>query len=156
MLQDNADPKEMDQQAIDGVLRAVDVSAINPRSMLPAYLQLAVYLRAHIIGRQLSPGTLLPSEPELVGRYHVSRDTVRKAFQLLRQTGLAETHRGVGHFVASTPEITRVQVPPGSRVVVRMPLPEEQGELLALSVFVISEPRKKPVVYDTALTLLAT
>ena len=105
-----------DQRAIDGVSDVIDVSVINPRSMLPAYLQLAIYLRGMIIVRQLPPGSPLPSEPELAQRYGVSRDTVRRAMQLLREIGLAETRRGVGHFVTRTPEIRRVVVAPGSRV----------------------------------------
>ena len=143
-----------DQRAVDGVSDVIDVSVINTRSMLPAYLQLAIYLRGAIIVRQLPPGTPLPSEPELTARYKVSRDTVRKSMQLLREIGIAETRRGVGHFVTRTPEIHRVVMAPGSRVIVRMPQPDEQGELLGLTVFVVTEPGKPPVAYDTAQTLL--
>ena len=143
-----------DQRAVDGVSEVIDVSVINTRSMLPAYLQLAIYLRGAIIVRQLPPGTPLPSEPQLTARYKVSRDTVRKSMQLLREIGIAETRRGVGHFVTRTPEIHRVVMAPGSRVIVRMPQPDEQGELLGLTVFVVTEPGKPPVAYDTAQTLL--
>ncbi len=143
-----------DQRAVDGVSDVIDVSVINPGSMLPAYLQLAIYLRGAIIVRRLPPGEPLPSEPELADRYKVSRDTVRKAMQVLRQIGIAGTRRGVGHFVTRTPEIRRVIVAPGSRVIVRMPQPHEQGELLGLTVFVVTEPGKPPVAYDTAQTLL--
>ena len=143
-----------DQRAVDGVSEVIDVSVINTRSMLPAYLQLAIYLRGAIIVRQLPPGTPLPSEPELTARYKVSRDTVRKSMQLLREIGIAETRRGVGHFVTRTPEIHRVVMAPGSRVIGRMPQPDEQGELLGLTVFVVTEPGKPPVAYDTAQTLL--
>ena len=143
-----------DQRAVDGVSEVLDASVINPRSMLPAYLQLAIYLRGAIIVRRLPPGAPLPSEPELADRYKVSRDTVRKAMQVLRQIGIAATRRGVGHFVTRTPEIRRVIVAPGSRVIVRMPQPHEQGELLGLTVFVITEPGQPSVAYDTAQTLL--
>jgi hypothetical protein len=34
------------------------------------------------------------------------------------------------------------------------PPPEEQGELLGLTVFVVTEPGRPPAVYDTAQTLL--
>jgi DNA-binding transcriptional MocR family regulator len=143
-----------DQRAIDGVSQVIDASVINPRSMLPAYLQLAIYLRGAIIVRQLPPGAALPSEPELCERYKVSRDTVRRAMQVLREVGLAGTRRGVGHFVLRTPEIKRVMVAPGSRVIVRMPQPPEQGELLGLVVYVVTEPGQAPVTYDTAQTVL--
>jgi hypothetical protein len=35
-----------------------------------------------------------------------------------------------------------------------MPQPHEQGELLALTTFVVTEPGKAPVTYDTAQTVL--
>jgi DNA-binding FadR family transcriptional regulator len=101
----------------------------------------------------LPVGAMLPCEPELTARYKVSRDTVRKAMRRLRDFDLAETRPGIGHFVSSTPEIRRVVLPPGSRVVVRMPQPE-QAELLALVVYVVSQPGKQPVVYDSTQTVL--
>ena len=131
---------ERDQRVVDGVGDVIDASVINPGSMLPVYLQLASIVRGMIIVRQLPPGTPLPSEPELSERYRVSRDTVRRAMQLLREIGLAGTRRGVGHFVTRTPEIRRVVISPGSRVFVRMPQPDEQCELLGLTVFVVTEP----------------
>jgi DNA-binding transcriptional MocR family regulator len=143
-----------DQRAIDNVSKVIDASVINPRSMLPAYLQLAIYLRGAIIVRQLPPGSPLPSEPELTERYGVSRDTARRAMRLLHEIGLAEARRGVGHFVLRTPQINRVVLAPGARVIVRLPQPHEQGELLGLTTFVVSEPGKAPVTYDTAQTVL--
>lgn len=122
--------------------------------MLPAFLQLAILLRGLIITRQLPPGTPLPSETELQERYGVSRDTVRRAAQVLREAGLAATRKGVGHFVTQTPEIRRVPLTAGCQVVVRMPQPPESIELLSLLVYVITEPGKPPRVYDTAQTVL--
>jgi DNA-binding transcriptional MocR family regulator len=143
-----------DLRAVELVSQIIDVSVINPRSMLPAYLQLAILLRGLIITRQLPVGTMLPTEPELTSRYQVSTGTVRKAMQLLREIGVAETRRGKGHFVLRTPEIRRVLLAPGSRIVVRMPQPPEQVELLALVVYVVTEPGKPPATHDTAQTVL--
>jgi GntR family transcriptional regulator len=142
-----------DMRALSPVRQALNDAVINPESLLPAYLQLAILLRATIVSLQLPVGTMLPSEPELTERYKVSRDTVRKAMQLLREHGLAETRRGIGHFVVRTPEIRRVVLTPGSRVVVRMTQPG-QNELLALVVYVVTEPGKEPVVYDSTQTML--
>jgi hypothetical protein len=36
---------------------------------------------------------------------------------------------------------------------VRLPLPDEHGEYLALLVYVVTEPGKQPVTYDTSRTL---
>ncbi len=143
-----------DQRAIDGVADVAEASAVNPRSMLAPYVQIALYLRGAIIARQLPVGSPLPSEPELVARYRVSRETVRRALGLLRTLGLAETRRGVGSVVARTPDVRRVEVAPGSRVIVRMPQPGETPEGLGYAVYVISEPGKDPATYDTATTLL--
>jgi DNA-binding transcriptional MocR family regulator len=126
--------------------------AINPRSMLDPYAQIALHLRGAIIARQLPPGTALPSEPVLAERYRVSRETVRRALQLLRETGIAETRRGVGSVVARTPEIRRVEIGPGARVVIRMPEPGEMPGGLGLAVIEVSEPGQQPAVYDTATT----
>ena len=143
------------RHAIDAVSEAIDRSVINPRSMLPAFLQLAILLRGMIIARQLPVGTPLPSENELQERYRVSRDTVRRAAQVLREAGLTDTRRGVGHLVTRTPEIREVTLAPGSRVVARMPQPPEQpSELHGLLVYVVTEPGKPPRVYDTAQTIL--
>jgi DNA-binding FadR family transcriptional regulator len=143
-----------DQRAIDTISEVVERSAINPRSLMDPYVQIALYLRGAITAGQLPPGTPLPSEPELVARYRVSRETVRRAVQLLRELGLAESRWGIGHFVARTPEIRRVAVGPDSRVLVRMPQPGET-QALAYAVFVVVEPGQEPAIYDTATTILA-
>jgi GntR family transcriptional regulator len=117
-------------------------------------LQVAIFIRGTIIVRQLPPGSPLPSEPELTERYGVSRETARRAMRALREIGLVETRRGVGHFVARTPGIERVVLAPGSRVIVRLPLPHEEGETLGLTVYVVSEPGKAAVTYDAARTVL--
>jgi DNA-binding transcriptional regulator YhcF (GntR family) len=142
-------------RAVEGVDAAIDRSTINPRSMLPAYLQLAILLRGMIIVRQLPPGTALPSETELTRRYKVNRDTVRHALAKLQEAGLAESRRGVGWLVTRTPEIQRVTLAPGASVVVRMPQPPEKpSELLGLMVYVVTEPGQRPRIYDTAQTVL--
>jgi DNA-binding transcriptional MocR family regulator len=122
--------------------------------MVPAFLLLAVLLRGMVIARQMPIGAQLPSEPELQARYGVSRDTVRHAVQYLRESGLVETRRGVGHFVIMTPKVREIVLAPGSRVVVRVPIPDEESGLLALVVYVVTEPGKPPRVYDPATTVL--
>jgi DNA-binding transcriptional regulator YhcF (GntR family) len=143
------------RQAVEGVSEAIDRSVISPRSMLPAYLQLAILLRGMIIVRQLPAGTPLPSEADLQARYGVSRDTVRRAMAKLQDAGLAGSRRGVGWLVLKTPEIQQVTLAPGTSVVTRMPQPPEKpSELLGLMVYVVTEPGKKPRIYDTAQTVL--
>jgi DNA-binding transcriptional regulator YhcF (GntR family) len=137
-----------------GLLTFLETAAINQRSLLPAYAQLALLLRGYITARQLEPGTALPSEPELAARWALSRETVRRAMQLLREMGLAEARRGVGHFVTRTPRITRVVLAPGSVVAIRLTGVQEQAELADMYMYQVVEPGKPPVAYPVARTVL--
>ena len=137
-----------------GLLAFLETASINPRNLLPAYAQLAMLLRGSITAQQLPPGTPLPSEPELVERWRVSRETVRKAMQLLREMGLAETRRGVGHFVSRTPQVHRVQLAPGTVVSIRLVGADEQTEPGDMYVYQVAEPGKEPVAYPVARTIL--
>jgi len=132
----------------------LQTASINARNLLPAYAQLAMLLRGSITAQQLPPGAPLPSEPELVERWSVSRETVRKAMQLLRDMGLAETRRGVGHFVARTPQIHRVRLAPGSVVAIRLVSADEQAEVGDMYMYQVTEPGKPPVAYPIARTVL--
>jgi DNA-binding GntR family transcriptional regulator len=69
---------------------------IEAWSDVPKYVQLAAILRAQIERGELSPGMPLPSAPHLMATYEVSRGTVRKALEILRNEGLIETFRQIG------------------------------------------------------------
>ena len=60
------------------------------------YRTIADELRAMIVRGQLKPGDKLPTEPELMARYNVSRNTVRLALGQLTNEGLVETLPGRG------------------------------------------------------------
>ncbi|MBV8832629.1 MAG: GntR family transcriptional regulator [Acidobacteriaceae bacterium] len=79
---------------------------IDPGSPVPLYAQLESILAAEIAVGTLSPGSRLPNEEELVGRYAVSRTTVRQTIQNLVRRGLIEIRRGKGTFVLE-PKITQ-------------------------------------------------
>ena len=64
------------------------------------YLDLADELRSDIADGATGS---LPSEAELGERHHVSRVTVRRALELLRDNGLVTSRRGAGWFVATDP-----------------------------------------------------
>lgn len=74
--------------------------AINKRSPIPYYLQLADALRAEIKQNGAPGGYALPSENELLKKYRVSRATVRSALSALEREGFIYRQRGKGSFVA--------------------------------------------------------
>lgn len=67
------------------------------------YRTIADDLRRRIEAGEFGASGLLPSESELSSSYSVSRVTVRKALDLLREDGLVDARQGFGWFVASTP-----------------------------------------------------
>src|SRR5579885_1707641 len=66
---------------------------------LPLYYQLKEVLKQQIRQGHLAPHTSIPSEPELVAQYHVSRATVRQALTELVHEGLLYRQHGRGTFV---------------------------------------------------------
>ena len=63
-------------------------------------MEIAGELRDQISAGALAGGAVLPSEAELAGSYGVSRVTVRKALDVLREEGLVASRQGFGWFVA--------------------------------------------------------
>ncbi|HVW41087.1 MAG TPA: FCD domain-containing protein [Amycolatopsis sp.] len=95
---------------------------------------IATRIRRQIIAGELAEGDLLPTEPELMARFSVSRPTLREAFRLLERESLVQVRRG----------------PPGGAEV-RKPGPEAAapvfGMLLTLSGTTLCD------VYDARLVL---
>ncbi len=65
----------------------------------PLYVQLADQLRQQIEAGDLEPGSALPSEPDLVRRYNLSRTTVRQALNLLADENVIIKVQGKGTYV---------------------------------------------------------
>jgi GntR family transcriptional regulator len=66
----------------------------------PLYRQIAEELRRKIDSGELTPGSRLPTEDELMEIYTASRNTVRGAINQLLIRGLVNTLHGKGTFVA--------------------------------------------------------
>jgi GntR family transcriptional regulator len=67
---------------------------------IPVYYQLADDLKQQIESGALKPGDTIPSELRLSAEYGISRMTVRRGLALLLESGMIETIRGKGNFVA--------------------------------------------------------
>jgi GntR family transcriptional regulator len=67
------------------------------------YLSIAADLRERIASAEFPAGQLLPSESDLGDTYAVSRVTVRKALDALRDEALIDSRQGFGWFVAADP-----------------------------------------------------
>lgn len=67
------------------------------------YVQLQNTLRAEILQGKYLNGDKMPSEPQLMRQYHVTRTTIRKALENLVQEGLLHKEHGRGTFVDLRP-----------------------------------------------------
>ena len=62
----------------------------------PAYIKIYEILKRQIIDGEYQVGELLPPEPELEKRFHVSRTTIRRAVEMLSQEGYLKAKQGRG------------------------------------------------------------
>jgi DNA-binding GntR family transcriptional regulator len=74
---------------------------IDRHSITPLYYQLAQLLREQIHSGKLESGHLIPSERELMENYHLSRNTVRQALDMLAKEGLITRSHGHGTYVSN-------------------------------------------------------
>ena len=69
----------------------------------PRYQAIADDLRDRISDGGFTAGRLLPSESTLSDEFSVSRVTVRRALEQLREAGLIDARQGLGWYVATEP-----------------------------------------------------
>jgi len=67
------------------------------------YQSVIDYVTALISTDQLTPGSLLPTERELVVELGVSRNVLREGFRVLEERGLIVTRQGAGRYVRELP-----------------------------------------------------
>lgn len=80
-------------------LRIAESRSLTRDSAEPLYQQLAALLAQRMGDGEFAPGSRLPTEPELMAAYAVSRITVRQAIALLARHGRVVAKPGKGTFV---------------------------------------------------------
>ena len=76
------------------------MSPIRPRIAEPPYLRIKGQLKRALGRGRYPPGARMPSEAELVARFRVSRMTVNRALNELKEEGLVVRIQGLGTFAA--------------------------------------------------------
>jgi GntR family transcriptional regulator len=100
----------------------------------PKYAQVFMEIRRRIEDGDYLPGTLLPSEHQLVEDFEVSRPTIVRALLTLRQDGWIETHQGKGSFVRGRPALAGAERTRPAHEVLELPEAEVSGELVQAGV----------------------
>ena len=83
------------------------IVSIDARDRTPIYAQLERALRAAIATGRLSVGDQLPTVRQLAVDLKVNANTVARVYADLERAGVIETRRGVGSFIATSPERAR-------------------------------------------------
>ena len=75
--------------------------ALDAADRTPLHAQLERGIRAAIAAGRLSPGDQLPTVRQLAVDLRVNANTVAKVYAHLERSGVLETRRGVGTFIAA-------------------------------------------------------
>jgi GntR family transcriptional regulator len=78
-------------------------------SVPPKYAQLVQTLQRRIESGTYPPGSLLPSENQLIQEFGVSRPTVVTALRVLREQGWIDSQQGKGRFVRGRPALASAE-----------------------------------------------
>jgi GntR family transcriptional regulator len=81
--------------------------SIDARDKTPIYAQLERGLRAAMATSRLRPGEQLPTVRQLAVELSINANTVARVYADLERSGVIETRRGVGSFVAASPDKAR-------------------------------------------------
>ena len=100
----------------------------------PKYAQVVTEIQRRIERGEYPPGSLLPSEHQLVAGFQVSRPTIVKALSALRQDGWIETQQGKGSFVRGRPALAGAERTRPAHDVLELPEVELSGELVQAGV----------------------
>src|SRR5579859_7509872 len=100
----------------------------------PKYAQVVVEIKKRIERGTYPPGSLLPSEHQLVAEFGVSRPTIVRSLAALRQDGWIDTQQGKGSFVRGRPALADAERTRPAHDVIELPEAELSGQLVQAGV----------------------
>ena len=81
---------------------------MTPDASAPPFVRVKHFLREGLAKGNWLPGSLMPSETELMQQFTVSRMTVNRAIRELQQEGLVTRTQGVGTFAAALHRVSSI------------------------------------------------
>ncbi|WP_233616191.1 GntR family transcriptional regulator [Actinomadura harenae] len=84
----------------------------RPRTPWGTYKSIAAVLRARVLDGTYVPGARMPGEHALCAEFATTRNTLRRALEILQAEGLIEVHAGMGRFVRDSGTEERPPVRP--------------------------------------------
>lgn len=83
---------------------------INEESRIPKYRQIVEEVTYHIAHGTLQMGQKIPSINSFSEQYYLSRDTVEKAYNILKDRKIIASIKGKGYYIAQTQLISKTNV----------------------------------------------
>lgn len=83
---------------------------VDAESRTPIYKQIVTQFKKMYMEGDFTPGEMLPSMNELAESEGISKETVKKAYTILRDNGLLEARQGKGFYVASDSDRHKLKV----------------------------------------------
>lgn len=74
---------------------------IDTNSSIPKYKQIADSITKSIFNGEIKAGAKLPSINAVSSDYDISRDTIEKAYKVLREKNIIESIRGKGYYISN-------------------------------------------------------
>lgn len=99
-------------------------------SVPPKYAQLVAALQRRIESGQYPPGSMMPSEHQLIQEFSVSRPTVVAALRVLREQGWIDSQQGKGRFVRGRPILATLEHARAGQSRLAGPETEAAGEVV--------------------------
>jgi GntR family transcriptional regulator len=100
----------------------------------PKYAQVVAEIKERIERGTYPPGSLLPSEHQLVAEFALSRPTIVKALSALRNDGWIDTQQGKGSFVRGRPALADAERTRPAHGVIELPEAQLSGQLVQAGV----------------------
>ncbi|MFF3445465.1 GntR family transcriptional regulator [Streptosporangium sp. NPDC002721] len=116
--------------------------------MPPKYAQLVQALQRRIESGDYPPGSLLPSENQLINEFGVSRPTVVAALRVLREQGWIDSQQGKGRFVRGRPAMTSMEQPRPGQAYLTGPENASDGEVVEAAALAV--PNRIAALLDIA------
>ena len=75
---------------------------VDTNSQIPVYKQLIQNIQDLVSAGEYRVGEFIPSMNELAGKLDISKETVKKAYSILREKGIIESSHGKGFYVTNS------------------------------------------------------
>lgn len=83
---------------------------IDKSSSIPKYIQVVKAIKYLISSGTLNYGEKIPSINNLSAEYYLSRDTVEKAYSILKKQGIIESVKGKGYYINHNSDLSKVKI----------------------------------------------